>query len=75
MLSKAQIFIGNRMVTTEYDELWLTFEGRWADQAVSRRFPWDQRRPIGKLRGQLFEFTKFLDEGKALPQPEDEAQA
>jgi len=32
-----------------YEELWLSAEGTWADQVVSPKVPWDERRPTGEL--------------------------
>ena len=58
-----------------YEELWLSSEGSWADQVVSPKQPWDERRPTGELVKELFDLRRFLPEGKPLPEPEDEAQA
>lgn|GEM_PF-3807274 len=36
---------------------------------------WDEWKPTGLLVKSLFDLRQFLPEGKALPEPEDEAQA
>lgn len=58
-----------------YEELWLSSEGSWADQVVVPKKPWDERKPTGELVKELFDLRRFLPKGKALPEPEDEAQA
>lgn len=63
------------MSAFDYDELWLTWEGRWIDQVVSPKEPWDERRPTGQLVKELFDLRGLRPERKPLPEPEDEAQA
>jgi len=57
------------------EDLWLWSEGLWADQVVSPKLPWDERRPTGELVNELFALRRVLPEGKPLPEPQDEAQA
>lgn len=55
-------------------ELWLESEGAWADQVVSRKEPWDERKPTGKLVKELFDLGRFRPEREPVPEPVDEAQ-
>jgi len=62
----------------QYEKLW-----RYFDFVEESLFPivgppkpaWDERRPSAELVRRLFDLGRFLPEGKALPEPEDEAQA
>lgn len=56
-------------------EYWLASESRWADEVVSPKVPWDERRLTAELVKQLFDLGRFLPERKPLPEPEDDAQA
>lgn len=58
-----------------YEELRFLSEGRWADEVVLPKRPWDERKPTGELVKELFDLGPFLPEGKPLPVPRDEAQA
>jgi len=78
---RSQNLIGTIGVDTlHYEELWRYFD--FVEEPLFRIIGppkplWDERKPTGLLVKSLFDLRQFLPlpAGKALPQPEDEAQA
>jgi len=63
-------------LTNGFDEQFgLLFDGRWADQLVSRKVEWDRRRPTTELVRELFNVDDAQPERKLPAVPEDLAQA
>lgn len=51
------------------------FDGRWADQLVSRKVEWDKRKPTAELVKELFRADEGIPARKLPTAPEDLAQA